>query len=419
MDHLSAWRKSTTTKAAATTPSTSVMCSTNATESSTSSGAEGMPTSGSAGIPLRRLLLSSLLRKSSRPKAPRTTLFCLPLDRFDIKGPNGIHLVFVYPVLGPRVSRLFHLVNDSGDPSGPLRTFCRQTTQAMAVLHSLGICHGDFRPANILARISGLDGMSEDEVMEILGKPRMSEVVTVSGDAHHLDTAPRYVVYPIDWDKVISNPKGASLVDEKACVIDFGESFEVSAPTPDLGIPQVYCSPEYTLEGAVGIGCDIWALGCTLFEIRTGRKLFDTFDDDKDEYLRKIAMILGKLPEPWWSDTWEARRQYLQDETDMSGRVVEVSRDNSAMAADQAEGERHVVVYERPEPRSLHKALREGLYYENWNWLGGIERDISEKEIGLFADLLAKLLRYSPGDRLSAAEALEHDWFRHGGFGDD
>jgi hypothetical protein len=135
----------------------------------------------------------------------------------------------------------------------------------MAQLHSLCICHGglysnrpninrylltlwleDFRPANILARISGLDAMSE--------------VVTLSGDAHHLDMSPRYVVYPVSWDKVVSGPKGASLVDEKACVIDFGESFEVSAPTPDLGIPQVYCSPEYTLEGTVGIECDIWAL---------------------------------------------------------------------------------------------------------------------------------------------------------------
>ena len=71
-----------------------------------------------------------------------TELFCLPLDRFDIDGPNGIHFVFVYPVLGPRVSRLLHLVNNSGDPGSSLRTFCRQTTEAMAVLHSLGICHG-------------------------------------------------------------------------------------------------------------------------------------------------------------------------------------------------------------------------------------------------------------------------------------
>lgn len=39
--------------------------------------------------------------------------------------------------------------------------------------------------------------------------------------------------------------------------------------------------------------------GCILFGIRTVRKLFDTFDDDQDEYLSKMAMILGKLPEPW------------------------------------------------------------------------------------------------------------------------
>ena len=74
-------------------------------------------------------------------RATSCGLFCLPQDRFDIQGPNGTHYVFVYPVLGPPVSRLLHIVND-GDLNQRLRNMSLQTTEAMAILHSIGICHG-------------------------------------------------------------------------------------------------------------------------------------------------------------------------------------------------------------------------------------------------------------------------------------
>ncbi|KAI5867704.1 kinase-like domain-containing protein [Durotheca rogersii] len=343
---------------------------------------------------LRVTKLTELTKESGAARG----LLCLPLDRFDIEGPNGTHYVFVYPVLGPRVSRLIHL-GSSGDPGAVLRRISSQTTEAMALLHSIGICHGDFRPANILVQISGLDGLSEEEVLDILGEPKLNNVVTLSGDAYNLSTGPRYLVYPVNWNAVVASPRGSALIVEKASLIDFGESFDVSTPTPDLGIPQVYCSPEYVLDGVVGVESDLWALGCTLFEIRTGRKLFDTFDDDRDEYLSKVAMVLGKFPEPWWSETWETRKQYFRDDTDANGRVIEVYGGlgpgiecREARDGDLSRRAGDPVVYQRPEPRSLEEAIREGLYYEYSDRPGGIERPLSESESVLFADLLAKLL---------------------------
>lgn len=67
--------------------------------------------------------------------------FCLPLDKFEINGPNGLHYVLVYPVLGPRVSKLLN-VHNFEDHGKTLRKICLQATQAMAALHSHGICHG-------------------------------------------------------------------------------------------------------------------------------------------------------------------------------------------------------------------------------------------------------------------------------------
>ncbi|OTB19985.1 hypothetical protein K445DRAFT_18523 [Daldinia sp. EC12] len=280
----------------------------------------------------------------------------------------------------------------------------------MAELHGRGICHGDFRPANILARISGLDGLSEDEVLAILGKPDSTKVVTYSHEDHNLPTAPRYLVYPVDWNSIATNTTLPHFISGKACIVDFGESYDMTSPVTELGIPQIYCPPEYTLEGKVGIGCDLWALGCTLFEIRTGRKLFATFDGDADEHLCKVAKVLGKLPEPWWSETWEQRKHYFKDEVDAEGRVISVysgSNDKSP-----GPGVIGALVFQNPEPRSLQEALAEGLFYENTHGPGGIQRDISRKEIEIFSDLLLKLLRYTPEDRPSASSLAEHDWFK-------
>ncbi|KAI9053096.1 hypothetical protein LZ554_003365 [Drepanopeziza brunnea f. sp. 'monogermtubi'] len=339
-------------------------------------------------------------------EGPSAEHFCLPTDEFDIGGPNGKHFAFVYPVLGPRVSRLLN-VERSQDPGKVLRELSLQTVNAMEKLHSNGICHGDFRPANILARTAGLDGLSTREVFEALGKPKTTKVTATSGEDHSAPTAPQYLVYPVNWDDVELSALGANFIADKACIIDFGESFDISEPPQDMGIPQIYCSPEYTIDKVVGIGSDIWSLGCTLFEIRTGRKLFDTFDDDPDEHLCKMAMILGKLPEPWWTKTWEARKLFFEDDADGDGRVVEIRREL------HGEARFETCVWQAPEPRSISDALLPGLFYENSHGPGGVQHDISPEEIDLFSDLLTQIFRYDPEERPTARQLVDHAWFKN------
>ncbi|KAI5459299.1 kinase-like domain-containing protein, partial [Mariannaea sp. PMI_226] len=243
------------------------------------------------------LRVHDLIQNAIR-QTPEESHFCLPLDLFEVDGPNGIHYAFVYPVLGPRVSRLCSIAN-SDNLAQILRGICKQVTEAMAMIHSNNVCHGDFRPGNILVHLSGMDGLSEEQVIQQLGCPQTSKVLTQSCESHSLPTAPQYLVYPIDWDRVLSNDKSDIKMSTDACIIDFGEAFLAPEAPEDLGIPCVYRAPELVLDMEVGTGSDIWALGCTLFEIRTGRILFDAFDDDQDEHLCKLAMLLGKFPEPW------------------------------------------------------------------------------------------------------------------------
>lgn len=290
-----------------------------------------------------------------------SSLICLALDTFRIDGPNGRHLCLVHPVLGPRVS------NSPDDNPEVKRQLMLQTVQAMAALHSLGICHGDFTPSNILLRISGLDALSEDEVIKTLGKPIRNEVTTSNGEPPGV---PHYLVYPISW----SGESASQFLTYEACVIDFGESFSTSNPPSELGTPRAYCSPELLLNQAAGVASDLWALGCTLFEIRTGRKLFNLFDDEVDDYLYAMVSLLGKLPEPWRTG-WQCHNAELE----IAGQ---------------------------------RGSLREELTASKVIDGRTLDSNILEPELTILADLLSGLLKYDPDSRLSAQDVLEHEYFK-------
>ena len=53
-------------------------------------------------------------RDAESAKSKGAQYICLPLDKFDIDGPNGTHFCFVHSVLGPRVS--LGLYHGSEDP---------------------------------------------------------------------------------------------------------------------------------------------------------------------------------------------------------------------------------------------------------------------------------------------------------------
>ncbi|KAF4331917.1 CMGC kinase [Fusarium beomiforme] len=287
---------------------------------------------------------------------PGAQYIALPLDQFSIEGPNGSHHCLVLPPLGPCVSpRLWTRLEK--DTAASLRKFAYQTTLALDFLHKNEICHG--------------------------GNPEENQVKTETGEELPISN-PRYLVYPADIIRL-----GNEYLTDEICVIDFGESFKFSSPPEDLGIPENYLPPEVLLEcpNAIGPACDLWALGCSLFEIRQQIPLFYMIYDN-DELIAEMVRFFGKLPEDWWAK-WEAQEDWF----DPDGKWL---RGESKFSLEIA----------LSKPREVLDMD------ENYKVVGKKSLETSEDEQKLMADLLYQLFKYDPDDRICTEEALRHEWFK-------
>jgi serine/threonine-protein kinase SRPK3 len=244
----------------------------------------------------------------------------------------------------------------------------------------------DFRPANILVKLANLDHLSEDEIISLLGQPEISHVGNDSGDDLP-PSSPKYLVITTDLHRL-----GKEYLIDQICVIDFGESFQMSSPPTDLGIPENYLPPEVLLEHehSIGPACDLWALGCTLFEIRRQLPLFYMIYD-KDGLLAEMVSFFGKLPDPCWAE-WEAKADFFEENgkrITMEGQEEEVYNLQTVLA-DKIE------TFENGSPSKLPEHTF----------------SVPEDEQKLCAKLVLKLLSYTPGDRLSAKDAANDEWFK-------
>jgi hypothetical protein len=100
----------------------------------------------------------------------------------------------------------------------------------------------DFRPHNILFRTNNLDGLSEEQILDVFGEPFKKPILNQHRETPTEATAPKYLVFPV------STSIDPRYISAEPCIIDFGESFVISKPPKDLGIPRPYNSPELILE---------------------------------------------------------------------------------------------------------------------------------------------------------------------------
>ncbi|KAL4940979.1 kinase-like domain-containing protein [Aspergillus oleicola] len=347
--------------------------------------------------------LANVRRLSELAKTdPAIAQYCLlPLDIFEIDGPNGMHQCFVYPVAGPCVGSIMTVVED---PHVYLRSLTRQAGEAMAALHRHGICHGDFRPSNILLRLEGLTGLSEAEVLDILEPPVRTSII-LDDDANPDAYVPPYLVYPVQFDSFSMK----RLASDKLCVIDFGESFDASnPPTRGTGIPMHYAAPEHALANTCSTASDIFALAATMYHIRFGKHMFIMEEDTTMEYVYMMVQQIGRFPEPLWSKWVEywmyVQDQLLDDPTD-DERLDEVVVRRRHIQAQVHKKVGHLIL--TPELEALQTTNEEE---DCCGW----HEPLPEEERELLQDLLYGMTESDPEKRLSIEQVLQHPWFSYG-----
>lgn len=206
----------------------------------------------------------------------------------------------------------------------------------------------------------GQDRYADPSLLSHLGEPSKAEVHALPG--HQLTPSlPLYLVdavrLPLFRDRQLS-----------AKLVDFGESFHSNDPPKAIRTPLTFRAPELLLGSNWDSSIDIWALACTIFELVTGQPPFDNLMPDKGRLIQEWMATFGGLPAEW--------RQHTP---------TEATSDLESMSITDWLHDCYFDQDRRPDYAEEHL-----------EWLG---------------DLLTKMMRWKPKDRLSAQEVLQHKWF--------
>uniref|UniRef100_A0A0P4W7G5 dual-specificity kinase n=2 Tax=Scylla olivacea TaxID=85551 RepID=A0A0P4W7G5_SCYOL len=154
-------------------------------------------------------------------------------------------------------------------------------------------------------------------------------------------------------------------------LIDFGSATFDHEHHSTIVSTRHYRAPEVILELGWSQPCDVWSIGCIMFELYLGITLFQTHDNR--EHLAMMERILGPIPYRMGRKT---RTKYFYlgklewDEKSSAGRYVR----------------------------------------ENCKHLRSYQLSSSEDHRLLF-DLISKMLEYEPSQRIGLPEALRHPFF--------
>ncbi|XP_030329596.1 dual specificity protein kinase CLK2 isoform X4 [Strigops habroptila] len=262
-------------------------------------------------------------------KDPENTNLCVRMfDWFDYHG----HMCISFELLGLSTFDFLKDNNYLPYPIHQVRHMAYQVCQAVKFLHDNKLTHTDLKPENILFV------NSDYELSYNLEKKRDERSVK--------NTAIR--------------------------VVDFGSATFDHEHHSTIVSTRHYRAPEVILELGWSQPCDVWSIGCIIFEYYVGFTLFQTHDNR--EHLAMMERILGPIPSRMIRKTRKQKYFYHGrldwDENTSAGRYV---RENC-------------------------KPLRRYLTSE------------AEDHHRLF-DLIEGMLEYEPSKRLTLAEALKHPFF--------
>lgn len=149
--------------------------------------------------------------------------------------------------------------------------------------------------ANIVFGMVGMEQYSVDDLYRVFGSPEIQELETESGEPTGPE-APRYIVKALDFLSASVNH-----VSKDVKIIDFDQAFPAASPPKKLlGTPAEFLAPEVAVGRLVGPASDVWALGCSIFRMRSGESPFSGYEvTSPADLMRFIVRSIGNIPDSW------------------------------------------------------------------------------------------------------------------------
>ncbi|NIG58605.1 Dual specificity protein kinase CLK3 [Pontoporia blainvillei] len=270
----------------------------------------------------------NVLKKIKEKDKENKFLCVLMSDWFNFHG----HMCIAFELLGKNTFEFLKENNFQPYPLPHVRHMAYQLCHALRFLHENQLTHTDLKPENIL--------FVNSEFETLYNEHKSCEEKSV---------------------------KNTSIR-----VADFGSATFDHEHHTTIVATRHYRPPEVILELGWAQPCDVWSIGCILFEYYRGFTLFQTHENR--EHLVMMEKILGPIPSHMIHRTRKQKYFYkgglVWDENSSDGRYVK----------------------------------------ENCKPLKSYMLQDSPEHVQLF-DLMRRMLEFDPAQRITLAEALLHPFF--------
>jgi serine/threonine-protein kinase SRPK3 len=194
-------------------------------------------------------------------------------------------------------------------------------------------------------------------------------------------------------------------LSDQIIIIDFGIAFLHEQSSTEIGTPKAYCAPEFSFGSLRSFNSDMWALGCTIFEIRTGACLFRYRGvPTRDQVLVSLVQMLGRLPEIWWKEWEEGHNWYdieIQVDGDMANspqgnlhhQIMEIGMHDGDAATDPSLYKNHDLKHEtlvESEKESQRVSISYQAHRDNTNRLVAMVEELTTSEAADVMDEINK-----------------------------
>uniref|UniRef100_A0A8R1XTS8 Protein kinase domain-containing protein n=2 Tax=Onchocerca TaxID=6281 RepID=A0A8R1XTS8_ONCVO len=250
------------------------------------------------------------------------------LDNFDYHG----HVCLLFELLGLSVFDFMKANNYQAYPMEQARYIAYQLCYAVKFMHDNRLTHTDLKPENILFLNSSY------RIVEDGKKKRPLRIID----------------------------------DARVRLIDLGSATFDHEHHSTIVSTRHYRAPEVILELGWSQPCDVWSIGCILFELYLGITLFQTHDNR--EHLAMMERILGTLP---YRMCRKSKTKYFYH-----GRL------------------------------DWNEKTQAGQYVrDNCKPLSRYMKSNDPEDVELF-DIISEMLTYEPSQRITLGSALDHRYFK-------